>query len=76
VSRRSGQSIILTFAETNDGDQPVAVLTGTTEFEATEAGSSAEFFVTPTGSTEWTTAGTAPAQVLPTWTTLQPPTLQ
>jgi hypothetical protein len=69
---QSGQSIDLTFTETNDGDQPVAVLTGTTEFEATEAGSSAEFFVTPTGSTEWTTAGTPPAQVLPTWTTLQP----
>jgi hypothetical protein len=69
---QSGQPIILTFAEANDGDQPVAVLTGTTEFEATEAGSSSEFFVTPTGSIEWTTAGTPPAQVLPTWTTLQP----
>jgi hypothetical protein len=69
---QSGKSINLTFTETNDGDQPIAVLIGTTEFEVTEAGSTAEFFVAPTGATEWTTAGNPPTQVLPTWFTLKP----
>ena len=33
-----GQPVNLTFTETNDGDQPVAVVTGSPEFEITQNG--------------------------------------
>ncbi len=58
-----GQPVNMTFTETNVGDQPIAVLTGSTEFEITQNGT-ASFggIINPGG----------PMILEPTWLTLQP----
>ena len=62
LTYEAGQPVNLTFTETNDGDQPVAVVTGSPEFD-----------VTQNGTTVWSPfyAG-APATIEPTWSMLEP----
>ena len=62
VDYDAGQPVNLTFTEKNNGDQPVAVITGSPEFE-----------VTQNETTIWGPfyAG-APITMPPTWSTLQP----
>ena len=57
-----GQPVDMTFTETNDGDQPVAIVTGSPEFEVTQNGTTVlnPFYVG------------APATTTPAWSTLQP----
>ena len=40
TSYQAGQPVTMTFTETNVGDQPIAVLTGSTEFDITQNGTS------------------------------------
>lgn len=60
---QAGQPVNMTFTETNVGDQPIAVLTGSTDFEITQNGT-ASFggIINPGG----------PMVLEPTWLTLQP----
>ena len=55
----TGEPVKLTFTETNDGNQPIAVVTGSPEFEVTKNGTSVWALPNPDAQ---------PA----TWTTLQP----
>jgi hypothetical protein len=58
-----GQPVNMTFTETNVSDQPIPVLTGSTEFEITQSGTaSLGGIINPGG----------PANLEPTWLTLQP----
>jgi hypothetical protein len=54
-----GQTVNLTFSETNNGDQPIVVLTGATQFQ-----------ISQNGTPIWD-SNPLPAPA-PTWTTLQP----
>ncbi len=56
----TGQPVNLTFTETNNGDQPVAVVVGSTDFQITRQD----------GTTVWSSPGIFSVQ--PTWLTLQP----
>ncbi len=56
-----GQPVNLTFTETNDGDQPVAIVTGSAGFE-----------ITQNGTAIWNPYYDAPPPTWPTWSTLQP----
>jgi hypothetical protein len=56
-----GQPVTLTFTETNHGVQPLSVLTGPTEFEVTQNGTSV-----------WALSPPSPNAAQPTWLTLQP----
>lgn len=55
----TGEPVKLTFTETNDGNQPIAVVTGSPEFD-----------VTKNGTSVWTLANPDTQQA--TWSTLQP----
>ena len=57
-----GQPVNMNFTETNNGTQPIVVLTGPTRFEISE-----------NGTAIWDTTSPAPiATTAPSWTTLQP----
>jgi hypothetical protein len=58
-----GQPVNMTFTETDVSDQPIAVLTGSTEFEITQSGTAGLGGIINPGG---------PANSEPTWLTLQP----
>jgi hypothetical protein len=60
---QAGQPVNMTFTETNVGDQPIAVLTGSTEFEITQNGTAIFGGIINPGG---------PMILEPTWLTLQP----
>ena len=57
-----GQPVNMTFTETNDGDQPIVVLTGPTEFQ-----------ISQNGTPVWDSSpGVPPSSTTRAWTTLAP----